>query len=48
MKLYSRAEIIDVEDIDELHSLNEKDIENLKKWGFNLIRLGILWEGLET
>ena len=32
---------------DPLHSLCEEDIENLYKWGFNIVRLGVLWQGVE-
>ena len=32
----------DIED-----SLNDEDIANLKKWGFNLVRLGVMWEAVE-
>jgi endoglycosylceramidase len=28
-------------------SLNEQDIDDLKKWGFNLVRLGVMWESVE-
>jgi endoglycosylceramidase len=28
-------------------SLGPKDLENLKNWGVNLVRLGIFWEALE-
>jgi endoglycosylceramidase len=27
--------------------LNDKDIEDLVKWGFNLVRLGVMWEAVE-
>lgn len=30
------------------HSLNEEDIQNLKKWGMNFVRLGVMWEAVET
>ena len=33
---------------DPFVSLSEKDFEDLEKWGFNLMRLGILWEGFEV
>lgn len=32
---------------DAQDSLNDEDIANLKKWGFNLVRLGVMWEGVE-
>jgi endoglycosylceramidase len=28
-------------------SLNSEDIANLKKWGFNMVRLGVMWEAVE-
>ena len=28
-------------------SFSDKDIADLEKWGFNLVRMGILWEGFE-
>ena len=28
-------------------SLNDKDIDDLVKWGFNLVRLGVMWEAVE-
>ena len=28
-------------------SLNAQDIEYLKKWGFNFVRLGVMWEAVE-
>ena len=28
-------------------SLNDEDIQNLKKWGFNFVRLGVMWEAVE-
>lgn len=28
-------------------SLNAEDIQNLKKWGMNFVRLGVMWEGVE-
>jgi endoglycosylceramidase len=28
-------------------SLNSEDIQNLKKWGMNFVRLGVMWEGVE-
>ena len=27
-------------------SLNDEDIANLKKWGMNFVRLGVMWEGV--
>jgi len=29
-------------------SLNDQDIKNLKEIGTNLIRLGVMWESVET
>mmetsp|Transcript_28691 Transcript_28691/g.51076 ORF Transcript_28691/g.51076 Transcript_28691/m.51076 type:complete len:527 (-) Transcript_28691:326-1906(-) len=29
-------------------SLSATDIENLLKWGFNFVRLGVMWESVET
>merc|ERR1712166_64043 len=28
-------------------SLNDKDIEDLKSWGMNFVRLGVMWEAVE-
>lgn len=28
-------------------SLNEKDLDDLQRWGFNLVRLGVMWEAVE-
>jgi endoglycosylceramidase len=28
-------------------SLNAEDIQNLKNWGMNFVRLGVMWEGVE-
>ena len=33
---------------DPERSLTEKDIQDLKSWGFNFVRLGVLWEAAET
>lgn len=33
---------------DPFFSISNEDIDNFQKWGINLVRLGILWEGLET
>ena len=32
---------------DPQNSLNDEDIANLKKWGMNFMRLGVMWEGVE-
>ena len=29
-------------------SLNDKDIDDLVKWGFNVVRLGVIWEAVEV
>ncbi|KRX07824.1 Glycoside hydrolase, superfamily [Pseudocohnilembus persalinus] len=34
-------------EFDPLTSFNEQDVENLHKWGFNVVRLYIAWEGTE-
>ena len=34
-------------DFDSQSSLNDEDIANLKKWGLNFVRLGVMWEGIE-
>ncbi len=28
-------------------SLTDKDIDDLVKWGFNFVRLGVMWEAVE-
>jgi endoglycosylceramidase len=28
--------------------LTDQDISDLKDWGFNFVRLGVLWEAAET
>ena len=33
---------------DSQTSLDDEDIDNLVKWGFNFVRLGVMWEGVET
>ena len=38
-----------VEDrFDAQMSLNEEDIKNMKAWGITLVRLGVMWESVET
>ena len=32
---------------DPEHSLNRKDIEDLRSWGMNFVRLGVMWEADE-
>lgn len=27
--------------------MTDKDILDLKEWGFNFVRLGVMWEGVE-
>ena len=29
-------------------SLNDKDMDDMESWGFNVVRLGLLWEAVET
>jgi len=29
-------------------SLTKEDMQNLTKWGFNMVRLGVMWPGVET
>jgi aryl-phospho-beta-D-glucosidase BglC (GH1 family) len=29
-------------------SISDKDLENLRDWGCKLIRLGVMWEAVET
>jgi endoglycosylceramidase len=33
---------------DPQNSLNTEDMENLQKWGVNLVRLGVMWESVES
>jgi len=35
-------------DFDARSSLNAKDMADLKSWGFNAVRLGVMWPGVET
>jgi len=32
---------------DANYSLSDMDLENLRGWGFNVIRLHVAWEGVE-
>lgn len=32
---------------DSQNSLNDEDIQLLKKWGMNFVRLGVMWEAVE-
>lgn len=34
-------------EFDPQNSINDQDISNLKSWGFNLMRLGVMWEAVE-
>ena len=34
-------------EFDSQNSLNDEDIANLKKWGMNFVRLGVMWEAVE-
>lgn len=34
-------------DFDAFDSLNDEDIQNLKSWGMNFVRLGVMWEAVE-
>ncbi|CAJ1396445.1 unnamed protein product [Effrenium voratum] len=34
-------------EFDAFASLNHEDMTNLKAWGFNVIRLGVMWPGVE-
>lgn len=34
-------------DFDPTLSLNDYDIQNLKDWGMNFVRLGVMWEAIE-
>jgi endoglycosylceramidase len=33
---------------DAQNSLNDQDIDDLVSWGFNFVRLGVMWEAVET
>lgn len=33
---------------DPQNSLSDEDIIDLKNWGFNFVRLGVMWEAVET
>ena len=37
-----------VDTFDPKFSLSSEDITNLKQWGFNFVRLGVMWEAVET
>ena len=36
-----------VDSFDPFHSLSEEDMLNFYEWGFNVVRLGVLWIGVE-
>ena len=36
------------DEFDSMMSQNDDDINLFKKWGFNFVRLGVMWEGYET
>ena len=38
----------DAETFDIDLSMTDEDIANLKSWGMNLVRLGVLWEAVEV
>ena len=40
--------IPDQDTFDSQNSLNDGDIQDLQDWGFNLVRLGVMWESVET
>ena len=37
----------DVEGFDPLNSLSDIDAKNMQGWGFNIVRLGVMWPGVE-
>ena len=37
----------DVEGFDPENSLSDIDAKNLRDWGFNIVRLGVMWPGVE-
>jgi len=46
--VYKMAPYIpDTDKFDAQDSLADEDIANLKKWGLNLVRLGVMWEAVE-
>merc|ERR1740139_67700 len=36
------------DEFDPIYSIVEKDLEYMKMWGIKLVRLGVLWEAVET
>lgn len=39
--------IPDIDSFDSQTSLSDKDIDDMRTWGFNLVRLGVMWEAVE-
>lgn len=33
---------------DPVFSLTDKEIDDLSRWGFNVVRLGVMWQAVET
>ena len=47
--VYKVAPYIPESDVfDSQSSMTDKDIQDLKDWGFNFVRLGVMWEAVET
>lgn len=47
--VYKVAPYIPDQDVwDSQASLTDLDIQNLVDWGFNFVRLGVMWEAVET
>jgi len=44
----SKPYIPDMDRFDTEESLTEKEMRDLSKLGFNLVRLGVSWESVET
>ena len=40
--------IPDEETFESQTSLTDRDIQDLSDWGFNLVRLGVMWESVES
>lgn len=36
-----------IDHFDSVRSLSKKDAQDLRKWGFNIVRLGTMWPGVE-
>ena len=46
--VYKQAPYIPSQEVfDPEESLSNEDIQNLKKWGMNFVRLGVMWEAVE-